>query len=196
MTRVAVINGGRYTPFIHKALSFNQYEIIEWDVIPITGYDIVFFFLEGSVESLEYDLAVKRVKELRDDFICYTTKHPCKWFIIAPDEYRFIRDKCLLKNYYRAILDSCRFGYLFKKRFRVWSSVPIHGVLCNRNCTLSRTSMALHDPLLWNKRIDEPLFNQRVQLFKKYDINNSIPTALITYMLESSVVDIIDTSDE
>lgn len=181
--RIAVINGGKYTPFICEALNPRDYEITEWEIIPIVGdYDLVFVFLDDAPTDEE----IPNIRAMKRSFIEYTKRFPCKWVMFAPQHNERIRKRGVMKNHNRAILDACRFGFQFKKRFRCWSSFPIDSVLCNRNCVLARSSR-LHDPKVWIQRIDEPMIKRQIELFEAYDKINVIPLDLVRHIVEISI---------
>lgn len=185
MRRLAIINGGKYTPFICESLNPKDYEITEWEIIPFVGdYDLVFFFLDETKDDKDIS-SLRQVKKL---FLGYVKKFPCKWVVFAPQNSTRIRKRGVMKNQNRAILDACRFNYQFKKRFRVWSSFPIKSVLCNRNCILARSS-ALHDPRTWKERIHEPMVKRQIELFDAYDKINVIPHDLIRHIVEISIIE-------
>jgi hypothetical protein len=183
MKRIAIINGGRYTPFICEALNPKHYEITEWEVIPLVGdYHLVFLFLEGLI----FDKDIPTIRSIKKRFLDYVKKYPCKWVIFAPQDNKFIRQRGIMKNHNRCILDGCRFGFRFKKRFRCWSSFPITSVLCNRNCVMARASL-LHDPKYWPSRENEPMVKRQIDLFRAYDSINVIPIDLVKHVVELSL---------
>jgi len=183
MKRIAIINGGDYTQFLCEAVNPRHYEITEWDVMPIVGdYHLVLFFLEGAVR----DGSASSVRDMKRRFMKYVKQYPCKWVMFAPQTNLYIRKKGVMKNHNRAILDACRFGFQFKKRFRCWSSFPITSVLCNRNCVMARAT-PLHDPLTWKDRGCEPMAKRQIELYKAYDKINIIPLDLIRHIIELSI---------
>ena len=182
MKRIAIINGGNYLPFIIESLNPKHYEITEWDIIPIVGgYDLVLFFLE----DIHLDHGIRSLRFIKTRFLKYVAVNPCKWVMFAPQDSQKIRTKGVMKNHNRAILDACRFGFQFKKRFRIWSSFPIQSVLCNRNCILAR-STSLHDPKTWDVRMNEPMVKRQIELSIAYDKINQIPLDLIRHIVELS----------
>ena len=180
MKRVAVINGGYYLPLIHEALKTPSWEVTEWETMPLTGYDFVFLFLENIVCETGDSAALRTV---RREFLEYVESHPPShgWVIVAPQDSKDIRKRGVMKNIHRCILDACRFGYQFKKRFRLWSSYPISSVLCNKSCTLARKSL-LHDPKTWVGKT-QPQEVQYINLLKRYDENQKMPPDMIRYIL-------------
>lgn len=180
MKRVAVINGGYYLPVIHEALRSTVWEITEWESMPLTTYDFVFLFLENIVADTNDNTALRTV---RREFMEYTDAHPPThgWVIVAPQDSTDIRKRGVMKNIHRSILDGCRFGFQFKKRFRVWSSFAITSVLCNKSCTLARKSL-LHDPKTWEGKT-HPQETDYIKLMKSYDEKQRFPPELIRYIL-------------
>jgi len=180
MRRVAIINGGFYLPMIHEALKTTRWEITEWESIPLVSYDFVFLFLENIVADTSDSTALRTV---RREFMEYVEEHPPDkgWAIFAPQDSKDIRRRGVMRNIHRCILDGCRFGFQFKKRFRVWSSFHISSILCNKSCSLARKSM-LHDPRLWEGKTD-PHQTHYIGLLKRYDENQRIPPEMIRYIL-------------
>lgn len=180
--RLAIINGGRYTSFILEALNPAEWEITEWEIIPIVGdYDLVLFFLEGLLD-------IPTFRSLKRQFIKYTNKYPCKWIMLTPPDSLDIRKSGIMKHHHRCILDACRFGFHFKKRFHVWSSFPMTSVLCNNTCRQSK-GCYLHDPKNWNTVDPEPLENRHIELLKAYDNINVIPLDFIRHIIELSIIE-------
>ena len=178
--KLCLINAGKYTPFILDALRPEDWDITEWDIIPLTGdYDLVLFFLE----DVKTDDDITSLRTIKTMFLDYVERHPAKWVMFAPQENVRIRRRGVMKNFNRCILDACKFGYGFKKRFRAWSSFPIESVLCSKNCMSARSS-CLHDPADWEKENGSPMKNRHIQLMKRYDELNQIPTKLIHHIIE------------
>jgi hypothetical protein len=188
MKRIAVINGGKHTHFVKEALNPKFYELTEWEIIPLVGdYDLVLFFLEGALEGNDPD-SLRRLRQMKKDFLHYTYRFPCKWVMFAPQDNKFIRRKGIMKNHNRCIMDGCKFGFQFKKRFRLWSSFPIESVLCSRNCVLARATL-LHDPKVWHERMNEPMAKRQIELYQAYDRINVIPLDLIRHIVEVSILE-------
>jgi len=146
MKQIAIINGGHYTPLICESINPRDYEITEWEIIPLIGdYDLVLFFLDETPNGVD-TISVRIVKR---EFLSYVKKYPCKWVMFAPHDSSSIRKRGIMKNNHRCILDGCRFGYEYKKRYRCWSSFPIKSILCNGTCMSARKTK-LHDENKWS----------------------------------------------
>jgi hypothetical protein len=181
MKQLAVINGGDYTPLITETLALQDYEITEWETIPLVGgYDLILFFLEGIHAG-----DMRTIRQIKRAFLDYIDQHNSNWVMFAPQDSVRLRRAGVMRNHYRCILDACRFSFLYKKRFRCWSSFPMESVLCNRNCVLTRMC-PFHDTDKWEGRKDEPLIAKRIELYKAYDKINVIPTGLLQHVIEMS----------
>lgn len=189
MRRIAIINGGSYLPMIHNAFKTTLWEVTEWETIPLITYDFVYLFLENIIENEETRKSIL-LRTIRREFMEYVKTNPPTqgWVIIAPQDNDEIRKKGIMRNHNRCILDACRFGFQFKKRFRLWSSFPMKSVLCNKSCPLAKNTI-LHDPKIWSNKTD-PHEVDYIELLKKYDKREKIPSALIYYIAKVAWGDI------
>lgn len=176
--QIAIINGGYYIPILCEGINAREYEITEWNIIPLIGeYDIVLFFLDDVISTQE----CASIRIVKREFMSYVKKFPCKWVLFAPQDSSRIRKRGVMKNQHRAILDACRFGYEYKKRFRCWSSFPIKSTLCNGTCISARKTK-LHDETKWSQ-YTQPMEVRHIQLLKRYDEINRIPIDLVKHII-------------
>lgn len=179
MKELCIINGDAYKEPIEQVFRSEKWIVSYWDIIPACGvYDIVIMFLDG----IDKDDDMKKIRQIRREFVDYVDRDIPKdgWLMIGTKTHATINTRHRTYTTTKAIFDGCTFGYRFKKRFYVWSSMRMNSNLCNKVCHRTK-SLFSHDPINWPLSTDN-VSKQYIEMLKRYDERTRIPTALLEHL--------------
>lgn len=179
MKEICIINGDSYKEPIEQVFRSEKWLVSYWDVIPACGvYDIVIMFLDG----IDDDDDEKKIRMIRREFVDYVDRDIPNdgWLMIGTKMYSTINTRHRSYTSIKAIFDSCSFGYRFKKRFYVWSSMRMNSSLCSKGCNSTKSCFS-HDPSNWHLSTDN-VSKQYIEMLKRYDECTKIPTGLLEHL--------------
>ena len=159
----------------HKA------DILSWDyrIYPVGHFDVVWasppctHYSQAKTQGVRDIEGSNRIVQRSLEIIRYF--NPSRWFMENPDTGK-LKDQFVVEGIPFSIHDYCRYGFLYRKRTRIWSNVPTESILCEGPGRCSGMTDTRHKLSCGTARA--PYSEYSVPLFMKY----SIPPLLIKHL--------------
>lgn len=165
-----------FSPEVATTLREEGFKVIELDVFPLYRINQIICMMPEMMTETEYRLIFKQFMKYVDYF------KPSRWFVFFPGWVSKLRKCGVSLDYPRFSIDTCRFKYPFRKRYKIISNFDFPTKICWVNCVYKESMF--HEMEEWLKPELTDIQKENVKLYKKLDQKYPLPPSFLRKILE------------
>lgn len=165
-----------FSPRVATTLKEEGFKVMSRDDFPLYRVNQILCMMPDCMTEKEY-------KELFQCFMRYVNVYrPSRWFVFFPGWVSQLRKCGVSLDYKRFSIDTCRFKYPYRNRYKIITNMNFTTKICWVNCGFKGSMF--HEMDEWRKPDLTDLQKRNVDLFKKLDEKYPIPPSFLKKILE------------